>query len=551
MGTPYEASRTPSPVSLKSSASSTMASSAATSNFYAENMSSDNCLPQGFEHPSNASTTSLTTTTSPTSPYVPTYMAIPMMRVTANRDLLRYLRKEQEKRQKHSFNGPLPATSDFDEEGDFLDTKVFRGILRAEGGEGAEVAAIPLDGERMHATLPDGTKAIMADMCNAYHKKRTGKVAYEGTSISAELIEEYKARARAVSGHEPFMSEEYDEWFNADCYERDRDFALTWSEDFEDFYIPLENFYTITQLRRQGKHRYAETKRRLVRDDMPTNPHHFPLCEQGIKAAYVLQGYQENDEQIQDGTPVPLCEQPMLENGVLLQQHPVYRSGYPHERTEGQKDAKVVQLMETSMIWSIHTRKSGSTTTSNTVRAYWVEPALSGSGKMNTFLRCPMKCLPSPHGQPRSFERKVYSTGKTNSATTRNIWPQNCSTGSRTRASMAWSQLSDTTCGTPAIRATSPMCRSGMIAATLTSTMSKTKAFHTWVARCQRASRFLTNYTLSRTTTTHNRSNFGLVHATWTIAFLTTSSALLRSCERRPKRLPMRLSNTRIARSLE
>jgi hypothetical protein len=137
-------------------------------------------------------------------------------------------------------------------------------------------------------------------------------------------------RARAVSKHEPHMTEEYDEWFNADCYERSRDFAVTWSEDFDDFQIPLKNVHTTTQLRRQGKHRYAEVKRRMVRDDMPTDPHHFALCEQGIKAACVLEGYQENDEQLVDRTPVPLCEQlvdrtpvplceqPMLENGVLL-----------------------------------------------------------------------------------------------------------------------------------------------------------------------------------------------------------------------------------------
>jgi hypothetical protein len=131
--------------------------------------------------------------------------------------------------------------SEFDEDGEFLDIKFFRNILRADGCQGAEVADTPLDDERMHTTLPDGSKAIMADMCDAYHKKRTGKAAYEGTSLSAELNEEHMARTKAVSKHEPHMTEGYEEWFNADCYERDRDFAMTWSEDFDGFHVPLKS----------------------------------------------------------------------------------------------------------------------------------------------------------------------------------------------------------------------------------------------------------------------------------------------------------------------
>jgi hypothetical protein len=79
---------------------------------------------------------------------------------------------------------------------------------------------------------------------------------------------------------------------------------------------------------------------------MPTNPNHFALCEQGIKAARTLQGYQENDEQLVDRTPVLLCEQPMLENGMLLVKHPVYRKGYPYEHESDAKDEKIIQVME-------------------------------------------------------------------------------------------------------------------------------------------------------------------------------------------------------------
>jgi hypothetical protein len=79
---------------------------------------------------------------------------------------------------------PCQQCLEYDEDGEFLDTKFFRDILQADSGEGTGLADIPLDEERMQTTLPDGTKAIMADMCNTYHKKRTGKVAYEHVALS-------------------------------------------------------------------------------------------------------------------------------------------------------------------------------------------------------------------------------------------------------------------------------------------------------------------------------------------------------------------------------
>jgi len=259
------------------------------------------------------------------------------VRIADNPDLLAHLPTEKHKRRRLDPNGPLPPRSEFDERAEFLDYKYICGILREDGGEGAEVAAISLDDERMHLLRPDGSKAVVAVMYNLYQKERTGRAAYEGESISDALVQEFKARARTFSYNKPHLSTTEEAKLNGN--------GEMWSEDFEGRHIPLNTHYSIAQLRRRGKHRYADLEHRYVRDDLPADPHHFALCKQGIQAARALEEYQNEDEQLQDRTPVELYERATLENGVLIRDHPTYLHDHLND-DPGVNDQKIEQTLD-------------------------------------------------------------------------------------------------------------------------------------------------------------------------------------------------------------
>lgn len=135
-----------------------------------------------------------------------------------NEDLCAHLRKDKQKRWRHDHNGMLTPPSEFDEDGEFLDYKYIRSILRADGGDVANMPA---------TRLPDGTKAAMTEMCNMYYKKRNGQAAFDGPTIADAFVRTFRGCARARSHDKPHLSHKDEVKLNADCYERYCDWAPT------------------------------------------------------------------------------------------------------------------------------------------------------------------------------------------------------------------------------------------------------------------------------------------------------------------------------------
>ncbi|KAF2830356.1 hypothetical protein CC86DRAFT_378658 [Ophiobolus disseminans] len=108
------------------------------------------------------------------------------VRLANNKNLWAHLRKDKGKRWRHDHNGAPPPPSEFDKDGEYLDYKYIRSIVRADGSEGAELAALPCDEDA--PCLPDGTKAIIKEMYDVYYKKRRGQATFDGATVAEAFM---------------------------------------------------------------------------------------------------------------------------------------------------------------------------------------------------------------------------------------------------------------------------------------------------------------------------------------------------------------------------
>lgn len=145
------------------------------------------------------------------------------IRLVDNNDLWAHLRKDKQKRWQHDNDGPLPAPPEFDEEQELVDFKTIRDIVRADGGEGAALAAVSYSDERVHVRSADGTRTIVAKMLDALHKKYMRRAAVIDKTDTNAFVDLAWNKARATRGDHPHLSQEQEAKLNAGCHERYRD----------------------------------------------------------------------------------------------------------------------------------------------------------------------------------------------------------------------------------------------------------------------------------------------------------------------------------------
>jgi hypothetical protein len=249
---------------------------------------------------------------------------------------------------------PASVISDFDYEAEHADYKHTRGILREMGGECEELATLPYNHAYFRTEMPDGSKVIMKKFHDAYIKHHTGYPALQGEKVSDELQQEFEDRACDVSKHRPHLLllkyinkiivDDEEPRLNIGCSEYPRESAMVWNEDFDEIPLPLEEERIIVGLVRSGGQRTVIYEKMKVRKDTPGDPMAFSSCRKGIEAARVLADYQNDDEQIERGAPIPDSDRPYFEGKLALDELP---EG-PHEHLHdlpGQNDSFIHRVL--------------------------------------------------------------------------------------------------------------------------------------------------------------------------------------------------------------
>jgi hypothetical protein len=126
--------------------------------------------------------------------------------------------------------------------------------------------------------MPDGSKVIMKEMYDAYHKVRTGQPAFHGMKVSDGIKSTFQKTACDVLDSSTHLSKKEEHKLNADCHECLHEHCAIWSEDWDDLPLPLTDMNVIVDLHRSGGTRLFGYETKYVRDDLPATQIAFHLA---------------------------------------------------------------------------------------------------------------------------------------------------------------------------------------------------------------------------------------------------------------------------------
>ncbi|KAL6703663.1 hypothetical protein ACN47E_009437 [Coniothyrium glycines] len=233
-----------------------------------------------------------------------------------------------------NLDAPPSVISDYDHNGEFAGYRYIRGIL-AELGTDCEAIAT----DHSAATMPDGSKIIVKDLYNAYHKERTGYDGFTGVQVSDKVKLKFMEVAGGKSKHKPMLTKRFEEYsLNRGCFEQHRNVSSSWSEDFDKFPVALAMAEYPVKLLRNGNTKAMRFSHGEVRNDWPADPHLFSRHQLGVEAARALQKYQNDDEQLIDKRPVADYEQPHFAHGLTLEDLPGQQYRHLHEKPNCNND---------------------------------------------------------------------------------------------------------------------------------------------------------------------------------------------------------------------
>ncbi|RAR01812.1 hypothetical protein DDE82_006286 [Stemphylium lycopersici] len=121
-------------------------------------------------------------------------------------------------------------------------------------------------------------------------------------------------------------------------------------KDYDLCPVSVEPADVIVELRQSGSQRAILIQKVHVRKDLPGDPHLFATSREGTAAAYALQEYQADDEQITRFDSVMAIELPRFENGLMLKDLLPDRTFHLHENSGPHEDA--VKLV----LYRLHSR---------------------------------------------------------------------------------------------------------------------------------------------------------------------------------------------------
>ncbi|KAI4624686.1 hypothetical protein J4E83_004362 [Alternaria metachromatica] len=244
--------------------------------------------------------------------------------------------------------------SDFDYEGEYKDYEYTHGILEGMGVGCEELSAWPYTHTYFRTEMPDGSKIIMAKF-HDYAKQYTGRPAFQGHKVSDEVQQHFMDLACDVSNYKPHLHllarkfepvvDEEEPRLNIGCFEYPRQFPAVWNEDFDEIPLPLGEERVVVGLVRSGNQRKIVYETMKVRNDMPGDPMVYSSCQKGIEAARALAEYQEDDEQIQQATPIPESDRPCFEGGLRLDDVPKAKWDHLHA-FPGENDGFVQGILD-------------------------------------------------------------------------------------------------------------------------------------------------------------------------------------------------------------